>query len=154
MPAFDLKATLKQIEPQLRRQLLENFPFLSGGRFDWSTAGKSRDVDRLASAIHGCPKAEQLEIALLLQTCTSLRGSCGLKVIQQELSQRSPELLATWKDIKRSTDKVVWTYLNAREVFKEAIVFARADTLALRARWKKWPGVECKKFEPSRERID
>jgi hypothetical protein len=49
---------------------------------------------------------------------------------------------------------VLWVYLNARDAFEEAAVFARADALSVTRYFNRRSQVPCGGFEASDERID
>lgn len=152
MTQFDLKASLKQISPSLRQELMSRWPSMR--EIDWTRAVKKRSVEPIFTGIQSLPADDRREVSMLLRTCGSLKSSCGLKVIQEELRDQAPDLVEEWTQIKGSMDKVIWTYLRAPHVFEEAIVFARADSLSMRRYWNKWTGVECGEFDSTDDRID
>lgn len=71
----------------------------------------------------------------------------------EELKARYPKKVGHWNALKRRLDKVVWTYLNARDAFEEAVVFARADSLATTWYFQRWPAVPCENFAVTEENI-
>lgn len=149
---FDLKTTLKRIDPELRREFFSAWPPLA--ELDWSQLGKKRQVDHLFDALQKLSSDEKREVNLLLRTFERLKETCGLRVLLEELQQQAPEHVATWGEIKSRMDKVVWTYLNAKSVFEEAVIFARADRLS-NTRWAhRWPGVQCGEFSAASDRIE
>ncbi|MBL9121354.1 MAG: hypothetical protein JNL80_15710 [Phycisphaerae bacterium] len=151
MTQFDLRKSLGRISPDLRRELFSRWPSLAS--LDWSQMAKQRCVGPLFERLQSMTAEEKREINLLLRTFESLKRESGLKVLLEELRQRSPEQVGTWGAIKAPMDKVVWTYLHAKPVFEEAIVFARADALTTTRHWRKWSAVKCEKFESTPERI-
>ncbi len=151
MSQFDLRKSLGRINPDLRRELFSRWPSLSP--LDWSQMAKKRSVGPLFDRLQSMTAEEKREINLLLRTFESLAVPRGLKVLLDELRQRSPEHVGTWGAIKAGMDKVVWTYLHAKPVFEEAIVFARADSLVQTRYWRKWSAVACERFEATAERI-
>lgn len=152
MSQFDLKATLRQINPELRKQLLEHLPTLQ--TFDWDTVKKQRCVDPLFDRLQQLGNEQKRDINRLLRTCKTFSSTCGLKVLREELCQSAPELIEDWGEQKSRMNKVVWTYLNARHVFEEAIVFVRADELSQRRHWHKWAGVDANQFSSQPERLE
>jgi hypothetical protein len=148
--AFDLKKQLKQHDKGLLQQLfragegLENVP--------WSKLKKT-DVDPIITGIRSLPMHQRRQIQWLLQSIAKLADNRGLKVIHEELSQRYPEMVSTWGALKNRADKVLWVYLNARDAFEEAAVFARADALSVTRYFNRWGPVSCDGFEASDERI-
>lgn len=152
MAAFDLKTTLKQIDPDLRQALFLRYSELAS--LDWLQLKKKRQVDVLFNALLALPNDQKRDIQLLLRTFLSLKPNCHLKVLLEELRDRNPELVNEWSKNKSRLDKIVWTYLNARAAFQEAVIFVRADDLARSMYWRKWQGVTCGKFDTSNDRLD
>lgn len=152
MAAFDLKQTLRQISPDLRQQLFSSWPSLAA--IDWKQVRKKRCVDPLFDELQNLSADEKRSIHFLLRTMVGLASACGLKVLIDELAHSHPNLVAAWSEVKTKLDKVVWTYLNAKDVFEEAIIFARADRLSKQMYWKKWTGVSCNRFARTPERIE
>lgn len=148
---FDLKKQLKQHDNGLLQQM-----FAERGELDdvsWSTLKKT-DVNPIIIGIRSLSPCQRRQIQVLLQSIAKLADNRGLKVIQEELSQRYPELVPTWGALKNRADKVLWVYLNARDAFEEAAVFARADALSVTRYFNRWGPVSCNGFEASDERID
>ncbi len=152
MSQFDLKATLRQIGPELRKQLLKDLPTLEG--FDWEQVKKQKRVDPLFDRLQELDNDQKRDINRLLRTCKTFSSTCGLKVLCEELCQFAPGLIEEWGEQKTRMNKVVWTYLNARRVFEEAIVFVRADELSQRRHWHKWSGINANQFIVNAERIE
>jgi LPS sulfotransferase NodH len=151
MSQFDLKATLRQIGPPLRKQLLEDLPPLED--FDWAQDKKQNRVDALFDKLQELDNDQKRELNRLLRTCKTFSSTCGLKVLREELWQYDAELVDDWGKQKSRMNKVVWTYLNAPQVVEEAIVFVRADELSQRRHWHKWPAVTTSAFVADAERI-
>jgi len=148
---FDLRKSLGRINPDLRRELFSRWPTLAS--LDWSQMAKKRSTAPLFDRLQSMTTDEKREINLLLRTFESLAVPRGLKVLLDELRHQSPEHVGTWGAIDAPMDKVVWTYLHAKPVFEEAIIFARADSLVTTRYWRKWPAVSCEKFEATTDRI-
>lgn len=104
MTQFDLKASLKQISPGLREELMSRWPSMR--ELDWSRAAKKRDVDAIFAGIQSLSPDDRREISMLLRTCGSLKGACGLKVIQEELRDQAPDLVERWTQIKGSIEQI------------------------------------------------
>lgn len=152
MAAFNLKKTLKQIDPDLRQALFLRYSELAS--LDWLQLKKKRQVDLLFNALLELPNDQKRDIQLLLRTFLSLKEDCHLKVLLEELRDHNPELVHEWAKVKTKLDKVIWTYLNARAAFQEAVIFVRADDLAKSMYWRKWQGVSCGQFSAGDDRID
>lgn len=152
MAAFNLKTTLKQIDPDLRQALFSRWPELAS--LDWLKLKKKRQVDLLFNALLALPNEQKRDIQLLLRTFLNLKADGHIKVLLEELRDRNPELVNEWTKVKTRLDKVIWTYLNSRAAFQEAVIFIRADDLTNSMFWRKWQGVSCGQFSASNDRID
>jgi len=149
--AFDFLVTIRQIDPSLREQLFSAWPALKS--LDWSAMKKKRLVEPLGQAVQQLAAEDKRSVHLLLRTCLALKQTCGLKVLLEELQDKHPGLVEPWGAIKGRLDRVIWTYLNARDAFEEAVIFARADTLTKTRCWHRWAGVKCGDFEISDPRV-
>jgi len=149
--AFDFLATVKQIDPAIREQLFSAWPALK--QLEWSAMRKKRSVEPLARAVQLLAADDKRSIHLLLRTCLGLKQACGLKVLLEELQEKHPDLVGVWGNITGRLDRVVWTYLNARDAFEEAVIFARADHLSMTRSWHRWTGVPYQDFVASDARI-
>ncbi|GEM_PF-6815126 len=152
MAVFNLKKTLKQIDPDVRQVLFSRYPELAA--LDWLQLKQKRKVDPLFDALLELPNEQKRDIQLLLRTFLSLKEDCHLKVLLEELKDHNPELVHEWAKNTTKLDKVIWTYLNARAAFQEAVIFVRADDLTKSMYWRKWQGVDCGQFSASKPRID
>jgi len=149
--AFDLRAQLKRHDNGLLQQLFaKRNELLDVG---WKDLKKTQ-VEPIVAAIRALPPCQRRQIQVLLQSIAKLADKRGLKVIHEELSQRYPELLATWGALKNRHDKVLWVYLNARDAFKEAAVFARADALRVTRYFNRWSQLPCDNFAATPDRIE
>lgn len=151
MPQFDLKVTLKRISPQLREELFSRWPPLA--EIDWSSMQKQRAVDPLFDALQALPPEDKHDINVLLRSFENLRNATGLKVILEELEHAEPDLVTAWGEHKAGMDKIVWTYLKAKPVYEEAVIFARVDDLSTKRHWHKWAPVEHGEFAVTDDRI-
>jgi len=149
--AFDLRAQLKRHDNGLLQQLFAERKELLA--VQWAVLKKSQ-VDPIVAAIRALSPCKRRQIQVLLQSIAKLADNRGLKVIQEELSQRHPELVSTWGALKNRHDKVLWVYLNARDAFKEAAVFARADALRVTRYFNRWSEAPCDGFAATPDRIE
>lgn len=148
--AFDLRKQLKQHDNGLLQQL-----FMERGELrdvPWSTLKKT-EVNPIIAGIRSLPACQRRQIQVLLQSIAKLADNRGLKVVNEELSQRHPEMVPTWGALKNRADKVLWVYLNARDAFEEAAVFARADALSVTRYFSRWSHAPCDGFEATPERV-
>lgn len=146
---FDLRKVLKQISNGhlhqffARRGELHDVP--------WDGLREHR-IDPIVDAIQELSAAARRQVQVLFKSFVRLSDNVGLKVLLEELKSRYPGKVRTWKSLKR-LDKVVWTYLNARDAFEEAMVFARADSLASTRYWHRWEAGRCNDFQMTPEKI-
>jgi hypothetical protein len=148
---FDLRKQLKRQDKGLLRQLFTMRGELQ--EVSWS-ALKKGDVVPIIAGIKGLSPCQRREVQVLLQSIAKLADSRGLKVICEELSQRHPALVPAWQALKNRSDKVLWVYLNARDAFEEAAVFARADSLSVTRYFNRWSQAPCSGFQATQERIE
>lgn len=90
---FDLKKQLKQHDNGLLQQL-----FAERGELEdvsWSTLKKT-EVNPIIAGIRSLSPCQRRQIQVLLQSIAKLADNRGLKVVQEELSQRHPEMVPTW----------------------------------------------------------
>jgi hypothetical protein len=147
---FDLRRQLKQHDNALLQQLFAERRVLLD--LSWATL-KQTDVDPIMAQIMELPSGKRRELQALLQAIAKLSDSRGLKVIHEELKWRYPEKVESWTGQKNRADKALWAYLNARDAFEEAAVFARADALSTTRYFNRWSPVVTNGFEVSCERI-
>lgn len=148
---FDLRKQLKQHDNGLLQQL-----FTERGELQdvpWSTLKKT-EVNPIIAGIKALDPCQRRQIQVLLQSIAKLADNRGLKVVHEELSQRHPAMVPTWGALMNRADKVLWVYLNARDAFEEAAVFARADALSITRYFNRWSQVPCGDFGATPERID
>lgn len=148
---IDLRKQLKQHDNGLLQQLFTERGELQD--VSWS-ALKKTEVNPIIAGIKALPACQRRQVQVLLQSIAKLADHRGLKVIHEELSQRHPALVPTWGALKNRADKVLWVYLNARDAFEEAAVFARADALSVTRYFNRWSQVPCGGFQATPERID
>ncbi|MEX2670894.1 MAG: hypothetical protein WD294_02160 [Phycisphaeraceae bacterium] len=146
MAAFDLRKTLKQISPTLRKQLFcSSWPDLA--KLPWDEMTKPTQIRPLFDALQSLELGQKRDVQRLLKAFLRLKTNGGLKVLIEEIESHAPDQIEVWGEQKSRMDKVVWTYLNVSQAFEEAMVFARADELSVTRYCRKWPGVQCSEFE-------
>lgn len=148
---FDLRNQLKTHDHGLLRQLFDSRGELK--ELDWSTVRKSY-VEPIMAAIRCLPPPNQRLVQVLMRRIANLADNRGLKVIREELSQRHPTMVPTWGALKNRADKVLWVYLNARDAFDEAAVFARADALSATRYFTRWSRPPCEPIQVSEAIVD
>lgn len=134
---FDLRKVLKEISSPLRTQFLGKYRELRNIALD---SLKQKEIDPIVAGLQTMKPAKRREIQVLLQRMVNLERNAGLKVLLEELQQRYPSKVAEWAGLNGRIDKVIWTYLNTRDAFEEAAIFARADALSGKRCWNRWSG--------------
>lgn len=151
MAPFDLKKTLKQINPKLRKQLFcSSWPDLTA--LPWDEMKKKTKIEPLFDVLQELGLEQKRDVQRLLKAFLRLKTTSGLKVLLEEIEVHAPSHVEAWGEQNSRMDKVVWTYLNVRQAFEEAMVFARADELSVTRYCRKWPAAQCADFEFTRTR--
>ncbi|GIW90230.1 MAG: hypothetical protein KatS3mg109_0662 [Pirellulaceae bacterium] len=147
---FDLRKVLKQIS----NVHLQQFFATQGELLDVPWNGlKEHEIAPIVEAIQVMSPVKRRQVQILLKSFVRLSNNAGLKVLLEELQERHPSMIKDWEALKRRLDKVVWTYLNARDAFEEAVVFARADSLTTTRYWQRWPAVPHENFVVTEQNI-
>jgi len=72
------------------------------------------------------------------QDVNELADERGQRILAEEIAWRLPEKLAAFAQWNSLADRALWAYLEAREAFDQAALFARAEALRngqFAARW-------------------
>lgn len=139
---FDLRKVLKQISNVHLQQYFAQRGELRDVPWDGL---KEHCIDPVVEAIQLLPSSKRRQVQIQLKSFIRLKDNAGLKVLLEEMRARYPKKVQTWSSFKR-LDKVVWTFLNAKDAFQEAAVFAKADSLVATRYWQRWPVVKCPNF--------
>ena len=148
---FDLRKVLKNISIPLRTEFLRKYRELRKLPLD---SLKQTEVDPIIAGLQTMKPAKRRMIQVLLQRMVKLENNAGLKVLLEELQQSYPAKVAEWAGLNRRIDKVLWTYLNARDAFEEAAIFARADALSGKQCWNRWSGSAADGFFVTDDRVE
>jgi hypothetical protein len=123
---FDLKKQLRLHDKGLLRRLFAEH----GELLDFPWEGfLPKNIDRLFAAWEAIDGSTQRTIQVILQDAHELSGEHGQRVLSEELGSRYPEKLQVFTLIRGGADRALWAYLEAREAFDEAALFARAEAL-------------------------
>lgn len=95
---------------------------------DWNSL-KETQIEPIFEAWQKLPEAQRREVQQILQDVQELADERGLPVLAEEIQYRCPNKLDEFASIENRPDKVLWAYLNARDAFEQAALFARADAL-------------------------
>ncbi len=145
---FDLKKQLRLHDKGLLRRLFAEHGLL--GDFPWDELS-ARRIEPLIARWDGIEEAARRVIQVVLQDANELAEERGQRLLAEELAWRFPEKLSDFAGWSSLADKALWAYLEAREAFDEAALFARAEALRngqFAARWNSLPPGEITVTEP------
>lgn len=135
---FDPIRLLKELSNELLRKLFHR----EGARLQIPWADLSpRDIAPIVLLWETMPESRRQRIHVILQEVHSLGDERGLRVLTEELAWKHPEKLHRFSRWDGRLDKVLWAHLYTPDVFDEAAIFARADTLAVGRYWQRWNGL-------------
>ncbi|MAG94998.1 MAG: hypothetical protein CMJ48_14825 [Planctomycetaceae bacterium] len=135
---FDPIRLFKELSNELLREL-----FTRGGaklRIPWDALSE-RDVSPILILWETLRDGDRRALQVILQDVHTLADECGLRVLAEELEWLHPEQMAEFARWEGRLDKVLWTYLFAKDAFDEAAIFSRADTLTTGRYWNRWNGL-------------
>ena len=135
---FDPLRLLKEISNELLREL-----FLREGaklQIPWDDLAH-RDIGPIVLLWETMPESQRWKIHVILQEVQGLADERGLRVLTEELGWRHPDRVTEFTAWEGRLDKVLWAHLHTPDVFDEAAIFARADTLAVGRYWNRWNGL-------------
>ncbi|HBJ38776.1 MAG TPA: hypothetical protein DDZ51_29300 [Planctomycetaceae bacterium] len=138
---FDLRKQLKLHDNALLRRLFAKQDVMAAVSWDEL---QQRDVEPIATAWEQMGDARQ-HFQVILQDVNELADQRGQKVLLEEIEWRCPENLSELSKLKSPADKALWAYLEAREAFDQAAIFARAEALRngqFANRWNSLPKEE------------
>jgi len=132
---FDPRKVLKQIaNPLLREFFVEKRGELTDVPWDDLTEHK---IDAIFEAWQALPERQKLEVQIILRDVYELADHRGRAVLAEEILWRCPERAQEFEAQASKADNAMWVYLNVREAFDEAAMFARADALAAGRYWNR-----------------
>ncbi len=132
--SYDPRRLLRQISNPLlqalfaQRDVLQDFP--------WDEISESR-IEPVFAAWQRLPDAKRKEIQVILQDVHALADGRGLRIFAEEIHRRFPNRAGDFAAIEGRLDKALWAYLNLRDAFDQAALFARADALMGGRYWVK-----------------
>ncbi len=149
---FAPKDVLRQISNEL---LCELFGSLNADiDVPWDDL-RETDVDRIYREWQDLPESACRSVEIVLHEVAEMAdGDEGIRVIVEEFNhQGQQDLLEQFDQYDSRHDKALWTYLNARDVWDMAVLFARADSLARGRYWIKRGSMPVVEPNTSREAI-
>ncbi|GIW81356.1 MAG: hypothetical protein KatS3mg105_3163 [Gemmatales bacterium] len=141
---FDLRKQLKLHDKVLLQRLFAEYGELLD--FPWE-ALKPHDVEPLVKKWEGMQEDTRRQLQVILQDVNELADERGHKILTEDLAWRCPDKLEIFGRWKSPMDKALWAYLEVRQVFDEAAVFARAEALRSGQFANRWNGLPKKKIE-------
>lgn len=139
--SFDLRKQLKLHDNALLRRLFTGQEAMVAVSWDEL---QQREVEPIATAWEQMGDARQ-HFQVILQDVNELADQRGQKVLLEEIEWRCPDKLSAFSELKSPADKALWAYLEAREAFDQAAIFARAEALRngqFANRWNSLPKEE------------
>jgi hypothetical protein len=140
---FDLRKQLKLHDKGLLRrlfvdehQVLEKIP--------WDSL-RPHDVEPIVEAWKHISDDVRRQIEVILQDVNELADERGQQVLVEDIDWRCPDLRAAFAAWSCLHDKALWAYLDARDTFNEAAIFARAESLRggqFANRWNSLPKMQ------------
>lgn len=123
--AFDLRKQLKLHDNNLLRRLFADVPAMAD--VPWDLLG-AHNVEPIVAAWESMGDGRR-HYQVVLQDVNELADPRGQKVLLEEMGWRCADKLEDFQTHKSPADKALWAYLDAREAFDEAAIFARAEAL-------------------------
>ena len=136
---FDLRKQLKLHDNHLLRTFFADQPELRA--MDWN-ALRSYDVEPIIAAWESLPNDRRRRLQVVLQDVHELDHDGAMRTLAEAIAWRYGDRLPAFAARRSRLDKALWAYLDAREAFDEAAIFARADALArgqFANRWNSLP---------------
>lgn len=150
---FDLRKQLKLHDKGLLRRLFaEHGELLT---FPWEVL-KPFDVNPLVAAWEGLEESKRKQVQVILQDVHELADERSHKVLTEDIEWRHPGKLNAFGAQRSLLDKALWAYLEARQAFDEAAIFARAEALRngqFSNRWNSLPPKKIKLTDAMREAL-
>lgn len=131
---FEPRKILKQISNPLLQAFFDERGQLPD--LPWDELSEHK-IEPVFEAWQALPERDRLEVQVILRDIYELADHRGLAVLAEEILWRCPERGDEFKEQRSKADKAMWVYLNVREAFDEAALFARADALAAGRHWKR-----------------
>jgi len=135
---FDPRKVLKQIANPMLREFFSRRDELTD--IPWGTLTEHK-IEPVFKGWQALPERQRVEVQMILRDISSLADHRGMAVLAEEIPWRCPERTEDFMAQTSKADKAMWVYLNVREMFDDAALFARADALASGRYWIKRNGL-------------
>ncbi|GIV04137.1 MAG: hypothetical protein KatS3mg015_2967 [Fimbriimonadales bacterium] len=145
---FDLRKQLKLHEKGLLQRLLAEHGELLD--FAWDSL-KPLDVEPLIKEWDRIQEDKRRQVQVVLQDVNELADERSHRILLEELQWRCPDKLATLREQNSPLDRALWAYLEARQAFDEAAIFARAEALRSGQFANRWNGLPSTRIQMTDE---
>jgi hypothetical protein len=125
---FDARTLLKQLAVPLLEQFFQRSELYD---LPWGKIAESGDIQPIYQAWQDLPDPRRQEVQLVLQDVVELATDRALQALAGELAVYAPERAWEFAACRTRPNKALWFYLNCRELFERAALFARADSLSV-----------------------
>jgi hypothetical protein len=148
--AFDLKKQLRLLDKSLLRRLFSELGVL--GEVPWDSL-KPHDIAPIIDGWNVLDDEIRRQLEVILQDVNELADERSQRVLVEDIEWRCPENLAAFAAWSGLQDKALWAYLDARDAFDQAAIFARAEALRGGQFSNRWNGLEKKPLEVTNDLI-
>jgi len=135
---FDPRKVLKHIANALLHEFFTRRGELADVPWEELTEHK---IEPIFEAWQALPETQKLDVHVILREIEELADPRGVAVLVQLVREAWPERALEFEAQAGEADKAMWVYMNAHDLFKEAVVFARADAMAAGRYWEKRNGL-------------
>ncbi len=146
---FDLRKQLKLHDNGLLRRLFAEQEAMKD--IAWDALGR-RDMEPIVAAWEHMADARR-HFQVILQDVNELSDARGLKVLMEAIGARSTDRLVEMSALKSAADKALWAYLEERDAFDEAAIYARAEALRGGQYANRWNSLPKEKIEVTDAKI-
>lgn len=122
---FDLRKQFKLHDKALLRRLFADQPAMQV--VPWETL-RRHDVEPIVAAWESMHD-DRRHFQVILLDVNELADPRGQRVLMEEMQWRCPDKLAQFPELSCPADKALWAYMEARDAFDQAAIFARAEAL-------------------------
>jgi len=135
---YNPRKVLRQVSNSLLRQ------FFAKSRKDidveWDTLAET-DIESIYRAWQAMKDADRRVVEAVMQDVNAMATEEGVKVLVRDGDTWGKNLREDLDQWESRYDKAMWAYLNHQDVWKMAVLFARADQLEGTRPWVKRSGV-------------
>lgn len=129
---YDPRKVLRQVSNALLREFFRRRKEL------WDVPwGRLREtqIEPIFAGWQALPELKRQQVQVVFQDIHELATRRGPSVLAEEIRARCPDQVGRFTACRNRYDQVMWTHLWLPEVFAEASLFVRADTLSRGRSW-------------------